>query len=996
MAFKFFRPSALALALALAGLSARADLVITEAMSNSAPTVTADWFELSNTGNTVVSLSGLKMDDNSYLFSASVAMAGLDAIGPGESVIFIEGNASAITAFRNKWGAAFPRVRVGTYSGSSVGLSATSDGVVVFDSTGTELTRQGFGAATPGSSFGWTSNNSAATVSTAADSHGSVASNGDVGSPGRRSNATVPSAPVTQAASAVTGTGFTANWQAGANASSHVLELSTDNFSTLLRADGSSGGGGIALTAASLSQAISGLSGDVCVSYRVLALNEGGASAYSDTRQVPLNAGSCGTPPVFTGLSNNTPLSGVVGDSRDHYANTGTVFSVSDAVSAANALVVSASSSNAAVVANSGLSVSNSNGTVTLKVTPVGVGYADITVTVRNEGNASASRVIKYAASSSASANASTVWPSGRSDLSTAVKVDDNHVLLADDEPANQIMLFDRRRSGPAVAVFPLTSIGGTMGVGAGANCESITGASCDGETDLEAGFALGTRVYWTGSHSNNKNGGIRPDRWRLFATDLIGSGAGTTLSFVGYYKHLRTDLLAWDNANGHQLGAAYLGLSTSAGAGLAPESANLDGFSIEGMTVSPNSAAAWLGFRAPLVAAPGQGAATAGSSTGRTHALLIPVTNFNTLLQANGGTAGSATFGTPIRLNLGGRGIREIRRTVDNQYLIIAGPPDGATGVAPKDFRLYTWDGSVGANGEATNLALRSTALTSLLGGMSASPEGLIEPSTALTDNVSIGILSDAGDVVFYGDGTAAKDLSDPYRKSRLDTVTLGSTASYVDTDGVSDSTESQVPSASGGGTGDGNGDGTPDNQQAHVASLPTAIGSGFATVVSAAGRPLSAVAANALPQDAPATASTAPYGAFSFTASGIPVVLGGSTENFELFLPYHPQINGALKKNRLTNQWVNVATSVVQVGNKTKISFSLTDGGAFDTDASINGQIQDPIIPVILPAVASVPTLSTWGLLSLSTVLAATGWGAQRRRRGTLAGKSGKRTAA
>ncbi|MDD0838715.1 lamin tail domain-containing protein [Curvibacter sp. HBC61] len=981
MVFSLSRPRAAVLFLACWAGLAQADLLITEVMSSSAATATADWFELTNTGSTPVSLSGLKMDDSSASFANAVAMTGLDTIGPGESVVFVEGSAAAITAFRSKWGGAFPRLRVGSYTGSGVGLGAGGDSVLVFDGGGVELSRQNFSTATTGVSFQWSSNNSAPTLSAASDSFGSVASNGDVGSPGRRSTAAAPAAPVSQAASGVTGTGFTASWQAVGGATTYVLEVSSDSFSNLLRADGSAGGGGIVVAAPTVSQAVSGLTGDLCVRYRVLAIHDGGASAYSDVQEVALNAGTCATPPVFSGLSDNTPLSGVVGDSRDHYANTGLTFSVSDNVTAAGALTLSATSSNSAVVANGGLTLSNNQGTVTLKISPVGVGYADITVTVRNAGNASSSRVLKYAASSAATAQSATVWPVGRSDLSTAVRLDDHHVLTADDEPANQILLFDRRRSGPAVTVFPLTSIGGTMGVGAGANCEGVTGASCDGESDLEAAFALGTRVYWTGSHSNNKNGLIRPDRWRFFATDLSGSGASTSLSFVGYYKHLRTDLLAWDQANGHQLGAAYLGLGNSAAAGLAPESAQLDGFSIEGMTVSPDSSAAWLGFRAPLVAGPGQAAVAAGSSAGRTHALLIPVTNFASLLQSNGGTAGSATFGTPIRLNLGGRGIREIRRTVDNQYLILAGPSDGATGVAPKDFRLYTWDGRVGANGEAINLALRSAALTTLLGGMAASPEGLIEPATALSDNVSIGILSDAGDVVFYGDGTAAKDLTEAHRKARLDTVTLGSTASYVDTDGVSDSVESQVPNANGAGSNDGNGDGTADSLQAHVTSLPTAIGGGYATVVSVAGRPLSAVSAQALPGDAPVTAVTAPYGAFSFSASGIPVVAGGSTETFELFVPYHASINGALKKNRLTNQWVNVATSVQQVGNKTRITFALTDGGPFDADGLVNGQIQDPVIPAVLPPTVSVPTLSEWGLLLLSLLMGALTWGVARR---------------
>ena len=42
-------------------------------------------------------------------------------------------------------------------------------------------------------------------------------------------------------------------------------------------------------------------------------------------------------------------------------------------------------------------------------------------------------------------------------------------------------------------------------------------------------------------------------------------------------------------------------------------------------------------------------------------------------------------------------------------RLLIVAGPPDSATGTAPRDFRLYTWDGSVDACGLATHLRPRS-----------------------------------------------------------------------------------------------------------------------------------------------------------------------------------------------------------------------------------------------------------------------------------------------
>mgnify|MGYP000092988302 CR=1 FL=1 len=49
-------------------------------------------------------------------------------------------------------------------------------------------------------------------------------------------------------------------------------------------------------------------------------------------------------------------------------------------------------------------------------------------------------------------------------------------------------------------------------------------------------------------------------------------------------------------------------------------------------MASSPGDTAAWLGFRAPLVSAPGAPAVAADSATGRTHALIVPVTNYASL----------------------------------------------------------------------------------------------------------------------------------------------------------------------------------------------------------------------------------------------------------------------------------------------------------------------------------------------------------------------------
>jgi len=202
---------------------------------------------------------------------------------------------------------------------------------------------------------------------------------------------------------------------------------------------------------------------------------------------------------------------------------------------------------------------------------------------------------------------------------------------------------------------------------------------------------------------------------------------------------------------------------------------------------------------------------------------------------------------------------------------------------------------------------------------------------------------------------------------QATLESVTSAS-VTVDDNDGVASDVESGVPNPSGGGTGDGNGDSVADSDQTHVTSLQTASGGGYATIVSLGNKPLINVSAIPKPADAPNSATT-PYGAFVFTATG---VASGATEDFELYLPYNPAIRGAWKKNRLTGVWENVATAVTHIGtSKTKITFSLIEGGPYDADGMTgNGQIQDPIVP--FGGVASIPTLSEWGMILLSSLLA------------------------
>lgn len=195
-----------ALALA-AATTLHAQVRITEAMSSSGTGGTADWFEVTNYGNSLVDITGWKMDDNSFAFANSVNLVGITSIGAGQSVVFLETSTpdSSIPAFRTFWGTNAGTISIGSYSGSGISFSSSSDGVVLFNSTGSETTpRVTFGAATTGSSFYYsydssgnpsTSPNTNAIVSTAGlldgqNTYTSTDALGNIGSPGTA--ATVP------------------------------------------------------------------------------------------------------------------------------------------------------------------------------------------------------------------------------------------------------------------------------------------------------------------------------------------------------------------------------------------------------------------------------------------------------------------------------------------------------------------------------------------------------------------------------------------------------------------------------------------------------------------------------------------------------------------------------------------------------------------------------------------------------------------------------------
>ena len=178
-----------ALLASVASTQAQTLLRITEAMSNGD---IADWFEITNLGNSAYNLENHRMDDNSFAIANSIPLVGISTIGVGESVVFIEtsnslrttytNDAGVVTAFKNNWGG-LSGTQVGYYYGQSLGvsLSSSGDGVTLYSNilanSGTELPgpfgassnliRVSFGAATPGSSFYWSYDGAGVSTSSA-------------------------------------------------------------------------------------------------------------------------------------------------------------------------------------------------------------------------------------------------------------------------------------------------------------------------------------------------------------------------------------------------------------------------------------------------------------------------------------------------------------------------------------------------------------------------------------------------------------------------------------------------------------------------------------------------------------------------------------------------------------------------------------------------------------------------------------------------------------
>lgn len=208
----------------------------------------------------------------------------------------------------------------------------------------------------------------------------------------------------------------------------------------------------------------------------------------------------------------------------------------------------------------------------------------------------------------------------------------------------------------------------------------------------------------------------------------------------MGHYNNLLKQLVSWGDANGYDL-------TSSSKAGHDPKT--IDGFNVEGMAIGPDNTTLYIGFRAPLV-----------PTAKRTNALIAPILNFETWFN-NGKPSGNPTIGAPIELNLGKRGIRDIVRLSNGDYIIVAGSYEGSNMIGA----LFKW------SGKATDAPVQITNMD--ISSLNAEACVEMQQNGQVATN-QLQIISDNGSTEFYGDGTEAKDLTqNNYEKYRSDIIT-------------------------------------------------------------------------------------------------------------------------------------------------------------------------------------------------------------------------------
>ena len=251
----------------------------------------------------------------------------------------------------------------------------------------------------------------------------------------------------------------------------------------------------------------------------------------------------------------------------------------------------------------------------------------------------------------------------GSSDASAAVAVGENMFVVADDEN-NILRIYETSNAAKPIDFFDMTAL--------------LDIEPDHPEADIEAATRVGQRIYWITSHGRNKDGKLRPNRYRFFATDVFIENRSVKLHPAGEPYETLIHELVKTNA------ARRLGLDKATGFGrrltkkerekLAPKK---DGLNIEGLCTSPDGGTLYIGFRNPR---------PKDKQSGRAKAIVIPLCNPDRVIEKGE----APVFGESMLWDLKGLGIRSMEYSrFHKACFIIAGGPD-----EDKGFALYRWSG--------------------------------------------------------------------------------------------------------------------------------------------------------------------------------------------------------------------------------------------------------------------------------------------------------------
>jgi len=252
----------------------------------------------------------------------------------------------------------------------------------------------------------------------------------------------------------------------------------------------------------------------------------------------------------------------------------------------------------------------------------------------------------------------------GTSDASAAVGLGNDMFVVADDEN-NVLRIYKSNTPSQPISSYDLTPF--------------VVNDPNYPEADIEGAAMVDDRIYWITSHGRNKDGKMRQNRYRFFATSVGMVNDSVMITSVGIpcstlihemiksevTQHLQLDSVTRFDAKK---------LKKKERKKLAPKE---EGLNIEGLCATPDGKTLYMGFRSPQFF---------DRATSKKRAIIVPLHNPKQVIEKEE----SPIFGIPILWSLDGLGIRSMEYShFHKSYFIIAGPQNEAPG-----FALYRWSG--------------------------------------------------------------------------------------------------------------------------------------------------------------------------------------------------------------------------------------------------------------------------------------------------------------